>query len=167
MTLETLDDMFNHQLETMYYVENQLVEATDELARDTTNDDLSDAFAEHREETREHVNRLEQVFETRGRTPEQSESPAVDGLIQEKQAFDQQTDNDDLRNLFYLGAAMKSERLEITSYDSMLNVAHELELGSDVTDPLEANRDSEQNTLRKLKAEAEGSKFKSLLGKLL
>ncbi len=71
-----------------------------------------------------------------------------------------------LLNLFYLGAGIKTERIEITTYDSLLTAADRLEYGSEVTDPLEANKRSEDKTLGKLQTLSKASELKSLWEKL-
>lgn len=162
-----LEGLFEYQLKGMYYVEQQLVDALDELARDATNDKLSDGFAQHRDETRTHVERLESVFDAMGMTPETHEVHSVDGLIQEKEEFDSMAQDSDIRDLFYVSAGMKSERLEITAYDAMQTLASKLDLEDDVTDPIDKNKREEEEALGKLKTISEGSKFKSLLDRLL
>ena len=72
----------------------------------------------------------------------------------------------DLLNLYYLGTGMKAERAELTTYDSLLMVADRLGLG-DVTDPLEHNRDSEEDTLEQLQMPAASSEAQSLCERFL
>ena len=165
--INDLEALFEYQLTGMYYVERQLAEALDELARDATNEKLSDGFATHRDETRTHVDRLESVFEAMGWTPETREVPSVDALVEEKRQFDTMTEDEDLRDLFYVSAGMKSEQLEITSYDAMQTLASKMDLNDEVTDLLDQNQTEEEKALSKLKTISEGSKFKSLLDRLL
>lgn len=167
MTLQSLEDLFEYQLKTMYYVENRLIEALDELAHDATDDDLSDALAQHREETELHVERLESVFAALDVPAEGNESPSVDGLIREKEAFDDRAAEEDLRNLFYAQAGMKSERFEITGYEGLQTLADRLDYGNGVTDPLAQNRDEEEEALAKLQSVAQGQTSGSLLDRLL
>lgn len=67
--IQSLEDMFVYQLEEMYYVEHRLVDVLDELATEANNDTLAKGFQDHRDETREHVARIERVFESIGRRP--------------------------------------------------------------------------------------------------
>lgn len=164
--IETMQDLFMHELRTMYYVENQLVEALDEMAEMATNDRVSTAFADHRDETEEHVERLERVFEELGAQPEQETSHVLDGLIEERQMADSAIMNEDLRNMFYLGAGMKTERIEVTSYESMLLMADKMNMEDDIVEPLEENLDDEKDALSQLNTLSTGSKLKSLFDKL-
>lgn len=165
--INDLEELFEYQLTGMYYTEQQLVDALDELARDATNDKLSKGFADHREETEAHVERLESVFEAMGMTPETREVPSVDGLIEEKEAFDSMASDENARDLFYTSAGMKSEHLEITSYDALETIASKLDLDDNVTGPLEQNMNDEEKALGKLETIAKGSEYKSLLDRLL
>lgn len=165
--IDDLESLFEYQLTGTYYVERQLADALEELAVDATNDTLKRGFKSHCEETREHVRRLESVFDAMGWTPEARAVPSVDGLIEEKREFDSMTEDENVRDLFYLSAAMKSEQLEITAYDSLQTLASKMNLGDEVTDPLGRNKREEEKTLGELKAIAEGSKVKSLLDDLL
>lgn len=165
--IANLQDLFEYELETMYYVENELVDELSTMADEVTNDNLRKGFADHQEETEHHVERLEAVFESLDREPQMRETEALQGLMADKQNFDSLVANDDLRNVHHLSAGMKVEHLEITGYQSLLTLANKLDFGSDVTDPLKDNLDSEERTLKELKAMSEGSELKSLLDRLL
>ncbi|MCU4924572.1 DUF892 family protein [Halobacteria archaeon AArc-dxtr1] len=161
MTLNTLEDMFEHALRQMYYVETQLVEALDEMAINATNDRISEGFAEHREETREHVSRLEDVFDEIGATPAPTEDAVFDGLETERQTLEEQIEDDELLNMAYIGAGMHTERIEMTGYENLLMLSKKLGHDSAVTDLLEANHDEEQSTYRELDAMATASDMKA------
>ena len=65
-SLKTYDDLFTHQLQDLYDAEIQLTEALPKMADAATSSDLRNAFNTHLMETREHVKRLEQVFQKLG-----------------------------------------------------------------------------------------------------
>lgn len=167
MPVETLDDLFDHELRMAYFVETELVDALDELAMETGHEDISRGFANHRDETREHVERLEEVFEAHGGGPEMTESHALIGLLKDHQLAAEEITNDDLQDLYNVGAGMKTERLEITIYDTLLTLARKLDLGEDVIDPLEANRDEEEDAFKRLQRISQGSQLRSLIDRLL
>lgn len=167
MALNTLEDKFIYDLEAMYYIETELVDTLKELADDAENDKLEEGFSEHRAETREHADRLEVVFNELGRELQARASPVFDGLIEERRQFLQETDDQELRDLFDLEAGIKTERLEISGYEGLLNLAKKMGYDDDVTDPLEDNLSSEKSTLRELEGLTKGSKMKSMIGQLL
>lgn len=164
MAINDVEDMFRHQLEQMYYTEKRLVDTLEEMAREADNDKLQRGFADHRDETREQVQRLEDAFRALGREPRESQSRVLDALREEHDEFVEQSADPHLRDLFDMQAGMKTERFEITSYEGLLVLAKKLDLDDDVTDPLEDNLSEEKSALRELEGLSKGSKLKSLLG---
>lgn len=166
MEIHSMRDLFEHELGGAYHMERRLVGVLDEMSRNATNDRISSGFADHREETREHVRRIEQAFEAMGLSPEERICPVVEALDEERQTVEEAVTDDDLLNLFYLGAGMKTERVEMTTYESLLMLADRLDLDRDVTDPLDDNLDSEERTFRELQTLSTASDLKSLWERL-
>lgn len=156
------ETLFGYELEAVYDMEIKLVAALGELSGLATNDNLSKGFAVHRTETERQVENVEAAFEAFGREPTRRDNRVVDGLLAERETFDARVDDDVVRNTYYLIAALKTERLEITSYEGLLHVAGQAGIGEDVTDPLERNLEQEEKTLRKLEGLAGESSFESL-----
>ncbi|WP_135533214.1 YciE/YciF ferroxidase family protein [Halostella pelagica] len=164
--IESLEGLFEYELEGIYNMEVKLVSALDEMALATTNGHLESGFNSHRDETETQVERLEDAFEAYGVEPRQRDCPLVDALEKDRKQFEGMVRDDDLKNLYFLGAAMKTERIEISSYQSLLTTADKLDLGSEVTNPLQDNLEEEKETLRKLEGLSEGSELKSLWDRL-
>ncbi|WP_164974848.1 YciE/YciF ferroxidase family protein [Halegenticoccus tardaugens] len=166
MEIHSLSDLFEYELDGTYYVENRLVDELDGMAARATHEEVSRAFEAHRDETREHVDRLERVFELLGRTPAEAAVRELDGLIEDRERFDASIRDDDLRDMYYLGAAARAERLEIASYRTLLMHVDKLDLGNEVRKPLEDTLDEEEETLHRLRSMAGGSKLGSLIRRL-
>jgi ferritin-like metal-binding protein YciE len=164
--IESVEGLFEYQLEGIYDVERKLVGALDEMALATTNEHLKNGFSTHREETETHVDRVEEAFRAYGVEPRQRDDPAVDALETERQQFEGMVRDQDLKNLFFIEAATKAERLEISSYEALLTTADKLGLDDDVTDPLRENLDDETKTLKKLEGLSEGAEMNSLWDRL-
>ena len=160
--IDSLDDLFAHELRGAYHMELRLVDSLDEMAANATNDRISGGFETHRDETKKHVERVRNVFAALGEPPEERDCAIVEALDQERQIVEQAVRDPDMLNLFYLGAGMKTERIELTTYDSLIMTAEKLGLGDEVTDPLEQNRDSEEDTLDQLQVLAGASEVKTL-----
>ena len=161
-----LEDQFVYDLEAVYDMEVKLVDALDEMAMNASNDNISEGFATHRDETRQHVERVEAAFEALRLEPNRRTNPVVDALIEETEEFDRRASDETLRDLHYLNAGMKTERIEVTTYEGLLLLADKAELDDDVTNPLEENLDEEEKTLKKLKGLSKGSDLKALWDKL-
>ena len=81
--IKTMNDLFVHQLQDIYYAEKQLVKALPKMADKATDKQLKQGFLTHLEETKAHVERLEQVFKMHGAEVKAVDCPAIDGIIEE------------------------------------------------------------------------------------
>jgi ferritin-like metal-binding protein YciE len=147
--MQTGHELFIHGLNDILDAERQLVEALDELASDSTREDLKKAFDSHRTETQGHVKRVEQCFELLNEDVEDTECLGVRGLIAEKKAFAQEDPSEDLINVFNVGAGIKSETYEICEYESLINMAREMK-HTQVAKLLSQNLREEKAALKKL-----------------
>src|ERR1700687_6522727 len=80
--IKPMDDLFVHQLQDIYYAEKQLVKALPKMAEKATDKQLKQGFLSHLEETKTHVQRLEQVFQMFGAEVKAVDCPAIDGIIE-------------------------------------------------------------------------------------
>lgn len=160
MALDSLEGMFEHKLRQMYYVETQLVDDLDQMAMRASNDKLSQGFADHRDETREQVSRLETVFDEIGATPAPTEDPVLDAIETERETMEDQIQDDDMLDMAYMVGGMMTERVEMTGYEGLLMLAKRLEYDGAITDPLEANHGEEQSAYRELDAMSTASDMK-------
>src|SRR3954447_22603787 len=81
--IRTMNDLFVHELQDIYYAEQQLVKALPKMAEKASDQTLKQGFLTHLEETKGHVKRLEQVFEMHGAQVKAVTCPAIDGIIKE------------------------------------------------------------------------------------
>ena len=64
MELETLKDLYIHELKDLYSAENQLLKALPKMAKAASNRELAEGFTEHLSQTEEHAARLETILES-------------------------------------------------------------------------------------------------------
>ena len=83
MTTKTLNDLFLENLKDIYYAERKILKALPKMARGAQSGDLKAAFEKHAEETQQHVERLQQVFEILGKRAQGKTCPAIEGIIEE------------------------------------------------------------------------------------
>ncbi|MCU4743938.1 ferritin-like domain-containing protein [Natronoglomus mannanivorans] len=150
MSVETLQDLFEHGLEDIYHAEHQLLDALDDLESNTEREEIAQAFSEHREETQEHIERLEEVFEEFGEPPEKEECEGIEGLITEYEEFVAEDPDQDVMDYHNMAAAEKTEHYEIAAYGNLIPLADQLGL-DDAADLLEENLREEQDALDELK----------------
>jgi ferritin-like metal-binding protein YciE len=147
--METVRDLFEHELRDIYDAEEKLVRATETMAKKVTDETLSAALMDHCEVTKRHVKRLESVFESIGREPRREKCPGINGLIEEFSEFVKEDPADEVLNLFAIGAATKVEHYEINAYKSLIELAGKL--GVDAG-PLEMNLSEEVDAVQKLES---------------
>lgn len=128
MKLNTLEDLFKHELKDLYSAEKQLVKALPKMARAATNADLAAGFERHLEETKEHVARLEQISEELGLSLGRHKCKAMEGLIEEGQELLKEDAQDSVRDAGLIGAAQRVEHYEISAYGTARALALKLDL---------------------------------------
>jgi ferritin-like metal-binding protein YciE len=124
--IKTMDDLFVHALRDIYYAEQQLLKALPEMIELATNRELSQGLKSHLEETKNHVARLDQVFEMHGTRPKGTDCPAIDGIIEEAEEITGEVEDKDVRDAAIIAAAQAAEHYEITRYGTLVAWAHEL-----------------------------------------
>ncbi|KPF95716.1 ferritin-like domain-containing protein [Rhodopseudomonas palustris] len=154
--IKTMDDLFVHQLQDIYYAEKQLVKALPKMADKATDPMLKQGFMTHLEETRGHVKRLEQVFEMHGAKAKAVDCPAIDGIIEEAEETAGEVEDKTVLDAALINAAQAAEHYEIVRYGSL--VAWAKRLGrNDCAAVLQKTLDEEKATDKKLTTLAEGS----------
>ncbi|RQH01256.1 ferritin-like domain-containing protein [Natrarchaeobius oligotrophus] len=150
MSLETIHDLFEHGLEDIYHAEHELLDALDDLEQHTEREEIATAFADHREETRDQIDRLEEVFDMFGEPPEKEECEGIEGLIREYEGFTSEEPDQEVLDYHNMAAAEKTEHYEIAAYGNLIPLADQLGM-SDAADLLEENLREEQDALERLK----------------
>src|SRR5690606_7039576 len=87
-----LQQFFEDQLQDMYWAEKKLVKTLPKLQEAATSSELKDAFGNHLEQTRNHVSRLENVFQIIGKEPKSRKCPAMAGIVEEGEDIIDETD---------------------------------------------------------------------------
>jgi ferritin-like metal-binding protein YciE len=79
--IKTMEDMFVHGLQDIYYAEHQISKALPQMIKQATNRDLAAGLKSHLKETEKQIERLEQVFKKLGKEPSAIDCTAIDGII--------------------------------------------------------------------------------------
>jgi ferritin-like metal-binding protein YciE len=119
-----LGQFFEDQLKDIYYAEQQMFKALDELKAACTTEELEDAFEEHKTQTQRHIKRLEKVFEIMDVKPQGKKCEAMDGLIKEARTIINETKAGTMtRDAALIIAAQKVEHYEIATYGGLVQLA--------------------------------------------
>jgi ferritin-like metal-binding protein YciE len=152
--IHSIDDLFVHQLQDVYYAENQILKALPKMIEKASDAQLKDGFSKHFEETKNHVKRLEKVFEMHGAQVQGVDCPAIDGIIEEADEVAGDIDDKMVLDAALAAAAQAVEHYEIARYGTLVSWAHRLGR-SDCATVLQQTLDEEKATDRKLTEIAE------------
>ena len=141
-----LEKFFTDQLKDIYYAEQQLLKALEEMAQAATTEELEDAFNRHKQQTERHIKRLEKVFKLIGKEAEGKKCEAMDGLVKEAKTIISETkENSMTRDAALIIAAQKVEHYEIASYGGLVQLALTMDLNR-AADLLEKTLNEEEET---------------------
>jgi len=116
MEMSSLQDLMVDQLKDLYNAESQLVKALPKMAKAATNAQLKQAFTTHLEQTKGHVERLEQVFETLGMSAKGKTCKAMKGLIEEGKEMMEEDAEPEVMDAGLIAAAQRVEHYEMAGY---------------------------------------------------
>lgn len=156
MKLESLHELFVHELQDLYSAENQLIKALPKMAKASELDDLRKAFEEHLEQTRVHAKRIEQICEDMGIKPGGKKCMGMHGLIEEGTEILKADAQPEPLEAGLIGAAQRVEHYEIAAYGTAR--AHARQLGMmKIADILGQTLEEEKETNQRLTDLAENA----------
>lgn len=116
MKLETLQELYVEELRDLYSAENQILKALPKMAENATFDDLRSGFEKHYDQTREHVARLEQIFDELGESPKGNACEGMEGLLKEGDKMMKTDAEPVVRDAAMIAAAQRMEHYEMAGY---------------------------------------------------
>ncbi|WP_428395388.1 ferritin-like domain-containing protein [Lichenicoccus sp.] len=147
--IKTLDDLFVHTLQDIYYAENQIVKTLPTMIEKASNPELKSAFQQHLRETEHQVTRLETVFGMVGQPVKAVTCAAMDGIIAEAKEVIGDCSDAEVLDAAMLCSAQAIEHYEMTRYGSLTAFARQLGKG-DVAALLHETLEEEKATDHKL-----------------
>lgn len=147
--LETLEDLFKHQLQDLYSAENQLLKAMPLMAEEAKDSRLRQGFEAHLIETKNQISRLEQIGRSLNSELEGHTCKAMEGLIKEGKVTMSENATDEVMDAALIAAAQRIEHYEISGYGTAAHYAERLGL-SEAAALLRETLQEEQNTDTKL-----------------
>lgn len=122
-SLETLKDLYVHELKDIYSAEKQITRALPKLAKAASSDELRNAFEEHLEQTEGQIQRLEQIFKRLGESTTGPKCKGMEGLLEEGSDFIKEKASPEVIDAGMIVAAQKVEHYEIAGYGSICTFA--------------------------------------------
>jgi ferritin-like metal-binding protein YciE len=144
---EGLKELYVDELKDLYNAENQLVKALPKMAKAASSEELRAGFEEHLEQTKSHVQRLEQIFEMLDESPKGKKCKGMEGLIEEGSEIMEEDFEGALLDAALIGAAQRVEHYEIAAYGTVRAFAEELgesEHASLLAETLEEEKETDE-----------------------
>lgn len=152
--IKTLDDLFVHTLQDVYYAEQKITKALPKMIEKVTDPQLKQAFQTHLAETKNQVRRLEQVFQMHGEPAKAVTCPAIDGIVDEANEIMSDASDPEVLDAAALASAQAVEHYEITRYGTLIAWARQLGR-NDCASVLQQTLEEEKETDLKLTEIAE------------
>jgi len=152
--IKTMDDLFLHMLQDIYYAEHKIVKSLPDMIANATDPQLKSGLQSHLVETNGHIQRLEKVFQMLDKKATSVDCPAIDGIIDEAEDVSGEVEDQDVLDAAIIAAGQAVEHYEITRYGSLISWAKRLGR-SDVAKVLEKTLKEEKAADKKLTTIAE------------
>jgi ferritin-like metal-binding protein YciE len=155
MKLHSLDDLFLDQLRDLYSAESQILKGLPRMAKAASTAELRNAFQEHLEQTRGHMERLDQIFDQLGMSPRGKKCHAIEGVLEEvKEVINLDDADPAVRDAALIAAAQRVEHYEMAGYGCARTYARLLD-NEEAANQLQQTLDEERQTDKKLTQIAE------------
>lgn len=147
--IKSMNDLFVHQLQDIYYAEQQIEKNLPTMIEKASNPVLKAGFEKHLQETSNHIARLEQVFSLIGEEVKGTDCEAIDGILKEAKHVAGNVEDQEVLDAALIASAQAVEHYEITRYGTLIAWANRLGYG-DAVPLLEQTINEEKQTDEKL-----------------
>jgi ferritin-like metal-binding protein YciE len=126
MELETLRDLYIHELKDLYSAEKQIIRALPRMVKAASNKQLAAAFNAHLKQTEKQAERLEQILEMHDESTRGPKCPGMEGLLTEGDEMASKDAEPEVRDAGLIASAQRVEHYEIAAYGCARTYAEEL-----------------------------------------
>jgi len=116
MKLNSLQDLYVHELKDLYSAEKQLIRAIPKMEKAAKNKELANGFQEHLEQTKEHAQRLERVLSSLGQNTRGPKCRGMAGIVAEGAERIEEEGDDEVKDAGLIAAAQRVEHYEMAGY---------------------------------------------------
>src|SRR6266436_157855 len=124
MPNDNLKKLYVDELKDLFSAENQLLKALPKMAKAASSDELRTGFEEHLEQTKVHVQRLEEIFQSLDESPKGKKCVGMQGLVKEGSEVMEEGFEDAVLDAGLIGAARRVEHYEMAAYGAVCEFAH-------------------------------------------
>ncbi len=123
MPNENLKKLYVDELKDLFSAENQLLKALPKMAKAASSDELRTGFEKHLEQTKVHVQRLEEIFQSLDESPKGKKCVGMEGLVKEGSEVMEEGFEDAVLDAGLIGAARRVEHYEMAAYGAVCEIA--------------------------------------------
>ncbi|HSE84082.1 MAG TPA: ferritin-like domain-containing protein [Thermodesulfobacteriota bacterium] len=125
MKVDNLQDLFVSDLRYIYHTEKQITKALPKMAKAASSSELQKAFEEHLEQSKRHMERLEQIFNMFDLSVQGKKSKGIEGLIGEGEELISKGNKIDseVMDASLIATAQRVEHYEIAAYGTLRTYA--------------------------------------------
>jgi ferritin-like metal-binding protein YciE len=116
MELETLKDLYIHELKDLYSAEKQIIKALPKMAKASSSDQLAAGFKEHLEQTKVHAQRLETILQSHGQSTRGPKCQGMEGVLKEGEEMIEEEAEDEVKDAGLIASAQRVEHYEMAGY---------------------------------------------------
>ena len=113
MELDTLKDLYIHELKDLFSAEQQLVKALPKMAKAASNKELAIGFQQHLEQTKEHAQRLQQILSSHKQTTRGPKCKGMEGIVAEGAEMIEEEADIEVKDAGLIAAAQRAEHYEM------------------------------------------------------
>jgi ferritin-like metal-binding protein YciE len=158
--LHNLDDLFVHTLRHVYDAEQRLMKSLPKMAKSAEAPQLRQALTSHLQETKIHVQRIEQVFGLFNQKPNAETGDALKGIAKASGEIAKLDAVNAVTDAAIIAAAQEAEHYEIAAYGTLRTWAQVLEK-SEAVQLLERTLEEEKQADQRLMAIASSLNFQA------
>ena len=123
MPNQNFKKLYVDELKDLFSAENQLLKALPKMAKAASSDELRTGFQKHLEQTKVHVQRLAEIFESLDESPKGKKCVGMQGLVKEGSEVMEEGFEDGVLDAGLIGAARRVEHYEMAAYGAVWEFA--------------------------------------------
>lgn len=160
MKESSLKELYLKELRDSYDAEKQITKALPKMAKAASSSQLRQGFEEHLEQTKNHIARLEEIFEALDESPKGETCDGMEGLIEEGSNIMEEGLDPEALDAGLIAAAQRVEHYEMAAYGTLRTYANILG-DKEAASLLQETLDEEKATDQKLTGLAEKINIKA------
>jgi ferritin-like metal-binding protein YciE len=124
MKLESLHDLFVEELQDLFSAENMILKALPKMVETATSPELKQGFEQHLAQTRNQVQRLNQIFDAIPEVDREGKKcKGMEGIIKDAKELLESDAEPEVMDAGLIAGAQRVEHYEIAGYGTVANYA--------------------------------------------